>query len=110
MLVWAGSAIPSAIAQRVAGMSVGEKIGQLFVTYAYGATATTTDPAAVAKNQELYGVDDGAESFQLGHAERTPAGVLIGRQPERYCTQCRPPVPALGFYDRRSSREIAQRG
>ena len=57
------------IAQRVAGMSVGEKIGQLFVTYAYGATATTTDPAAVAQNQELYGVDDGAElvsSYHLG--------------------------------------------
>ena len=55
------------IAQRVAEMSVAEKIGQLFVTYAYGATATTTDPAAIAQNQQLYGVDDGADLVSTYH-------------------------------------------
>lgn len=53
----------------LAGMTLEEKVGQLFVTYAYGADADTSDPADVAANQEAYGVDNAAElveKYQLG--------------------------------------------
>ncbi|HIV57976.1 MAG TPA: glycoside hydrolase family 3 protein [Candidatus Stackebrandtia faecavium] len=50
-------------------MSTEEKIGQLFVTYAYGQTADTTDPEDVKRNQEWVGVDNGQElieKYKLG--------------------------------------------
>ena len=50
-------------------MDTEEKVGQLFVTYAYGETADTTDPADVAANQADHGVDNGAElleTYNLG--------------------------------------------
>lgn len=50
-------------------MTLEQKVGQLFVTYAYGDTATTTDPRYTAQNQALYGVDNGAElvgKYHLG--------------------------------------------
>jgi beta-N-acetylhexosaminidase len=53
----------------VARMSVPELVGQLFMTYAYGETADTQDPAHVAMNQELYGVDNAAQlmkRYKLG--------------------------------------------
>ncbi|HZC69664.1 MAG TPA: glycoside hydrolase family 3 N-terminal domain-containing protein [Jatrophihabitans sp.] len=51
----------------LAGMSLDQKIGQLFETYVYGDTATTTDPAYTAQNQALYGVDNGAELMAKYH-------------------------------------------
>ncbi|MGI8418506.1 MAG: glycoside hydrolase family 3 protein, partial [Nakamurella sp.] len=51
----------------VHSMSTDEKIGQLFVTYAYGDTATTTDPAYTGQNQQLYGVDNGAQLVDTYH-------------------------------------------
>jgi beta-N-acetylhexosaminidase len=60
------SATPS-VASLVRSMTLDEKIGQLFVTYAYGDTADTTDPTAVAENQQLYGVDDGAQLVAKYH-------------------------------------------
>lgn len=45
-------------------MSLEEKIGQLFVTYAYGDRADTTDPAFVAANQVVHGVDNAAELIE----------------------------------------------
>lgn len=42
-------------------MTLEEKIGQLFITYAYGERADTTDPADVAANQAVHGVDNAAE-------------------------------------------------
>lgn len=51
-------------AQRTtSGMSLEEKVGQLFVTYAYGRTADTTHP----DNQEEYGVDTPAEVVEKYH-------------------------------------------
>jgi beta-N-acetylhexosaminidase len=56
------------IAQRMlATMSLDQKIGQLFETYAYGDTATTTDPAYTSQNQALYGVDNGAQLVAKYH-------------------------------------------
>lgn len=55
------------IARLVAKMSLAEKVGQLFVTYAYGDTATTTDPQYTSQNQTLYGVDNGAQLVSKYH-------------------------------------------
>jgi beta-N-acetylhexosaminidase len=51
----------------LAKMTLAEKVGQLFVTYAYGDTATTTAPSYTAQNQALYGVDNGAELVDKYH-------------------------------------------
>lgn len=48
-------------------MSLADKVGQLFVTYAYGSTATTENPADVQANQSLYGVDNGAQLIAKYH-------------------------------------------
>jgi beta-N-acetylhexosaminidase len=42
-------------------MTLEEKVGQLFMTYAYGDTADTQAPADVAANQKAHGVDNAAE-------------------------------------------------
>lgn len=42
----------------LAGMSVREKVGHLFMAEVYGETADTQNPADVARNQGLYGVDN----------------------------------------------------
>ena len=42
----------------LAEMTLEEKVGQLFMTNVYGSTADTQDPADVADNQKLYGVDN----------------------------------------------------
>lgn len=50
-------------------MTLEEKIGQLFITYAYGDSADTTDPADVAANQAVHGVDNAAqlvEHYKIG--------------------------------------------
>ena len=51
----------------VARMNIRELVGQLFMTYAYGETADTQDPAAVAANRELYGVDNAAQLMRRFH-------------------------------------------
>ncbi|MGI9155046.1 MAG: glycoside hydrolase family 3 protein [Marmoricola sp.] len=53
----------------LARMTLQEKIGQLFMTYAYGDSATTTAPADVAANQKAYGVDNASQlidRYKLG--------------------------------------------
>jgi beta-N-acetylhexosaminidase len=42
-------------------MTLEEKVGQLFVVQIFGFSADTTDPTAVARNRELYGVDNAAQ-------------------------------------------------
>ena len=37
------------------GMTLEEKVGQMFMTYAYGQSADDPDPAMVAANQAAYG-------------------------------------------------------
>lgn len=56
-----------AIQSMLSKMTLEQKVGQLFVTYAYGDTATTTDPAYTAQNQARYGVDNGAELVDKYH-------------------------------------------
>ncbi|MGH3342438.1 MAG: glycoside hydrolase family 3 protein [Carbonactinosporaceae bacterium] len=57
------------IAATISRMTLEEKVGQLFVTYAYGASATTTDPEDVRRNRETHGVDNAAQlvdRYRLG--------------------------------------------
>ncbi|MFJ4774934.1 glycoside hydrolase family 3 protein [Streptomyces sp. NPDC088762] len=67
----------------VEGMSLAEKVGQLFVSRAYGHSATDPDPADAERNQSLFGVRTAAElvsRYHLGgviyfawaHNTRTP--------------------------------------
>jgi beta-N-acetylhexosaminidase len=54
--------------QRVlAGMSLDQKIGQLFETYVYGDSATAPSAADAAQNRALYGVDTAAEVIAKYH-------------------------------------------
>jgi beta-N-acetylhexosaminidase len=48
-------------------MTLEEKVGQLFVTYAYGQTADTTNAADVASNQKELGVANGKELIDKYH-------------------------------------------
>lgn len=63
------SSIDRQVRAAMAGMTLPEKIGQMFVTYVYGDSATTTTPADVAQNQALYGADvhNGAELLAKYH-------------------------------------------
>jgi beta-N-acetylhexosaminidase len=58
----------SRAARTMQQMSLEEKIGQLFVTYAYGRTADTVHP----KNREEFGVDTPAQVVQRYH----PGGLI----------------------------------
>ena len=51
----------------VSKMTLAEKVGQLFVTYVYGDTASTENPSYVQQNQSLYGVDNGAQLIARYH-------------------------------------------
>jgi beta-N-acetylhexosaminidase len=55
------------IDQIINRMTLPEKVGQLFVTYAYGQTADTTDPADVAHNEQELGVANGKELIEKYH-------------------------------------------
>ncbi|CAM3368811.1 glycoside hydrolase family 3 protein [Stackebrandtia soli] len=57
--IWAASVL--------ADMTLAEKVGQMFTTYAYGATADTTDPADVARNRDFLGVDNAAQAIETYH-------------------------------------------
>ncbi|HZE40545.1 MAG TPA: glycoside hydrolase family 3 protein [Stackebrandtia sp.] len=48
-------------------LSLSDKVGQLFIHYAYGESADTTDPAAVKKNQQLHGVDNASQLIDKYH-------------------------------------------
>ncbi|TDD68815.1 glycoside hydrolase family 3 protein [Actinomadura rubrisoli] len=48
-------------------MTLEEKIAQLFVLQVHGKSADTTDPAAVAANRRLYGVDNAAQVVARYH-------------------------------------------
>jgi beta-N-acetylhexosaminidase len=53
----------------MSSMSLAEKVGQLFVSYVYGADATTTTAADAAANRSLFGadVDSGAQAAAKYH-------------------------------------------
>ncbi|WP_069811274.1 glycoside hydrolase family 3 protein [Streptomyces sp. TP-A0874] len=63
----AGRGRRTALRRLIAGMSLEEKVGQLFVMRVYGASATDPDPADVAANQEEIGVSDAAELISRYH-------------------------------------------
>ncbi|HYO55520.1 glycoside hydrolase family 3 protein [Archangium sp.] len=54
---------------RLKEMTLEEKVGQVFMTYAYGRTATDTDPAMVESNRKQHGLDTAEqliERYRLG--------------------------------------------
>ncbi|GLW66406.1 beta-N-acetylhexosaminidase [Actinomadura rubrobrunea] len=53
-------------------MTLEEKAAQLFVLQVYGKSADTTDPADVARNRRLYGVDNAAQLI----ARYKPGGII----------------------------------
>jgi beta-N-acetylhexosaminidase len=53
-------------------MTLAEKVDQMFVLQVYGTSADTTDPAAVAANRKLYGVDNAAQLIDKYH----PGGII----------------------------------
>jgi beta-N-acetylhexosaminidase len=55
------------VKRRLKAMSLEEKVGQLFTTYAYGQTADTTAAADVASNRTAHGVDNAAELVETYH-------------------------------------------
>ncbi|WP_329204195.1 glycoside hydrolase family 3 protein [Streptomyces sp. NBC_00683] len=52
---------------RLDAMTLEEKVGQLFVTYAYGETAEDTDADDVARNRTWLGVDNGLQAVKKYH-------------------------------------------
>ena len=57
---------------KLASMTLEEKVGQLFMTHAYGTTADTQAPADVAANQRLYGVDNAEQLIE----KYKPGGII----------------------------------
>ncbi|MFB6808341.1 glycoside hydrolase family 3 protein [Streptomyces sp. NPDC056387] len=57
----------AALRRLVAGMSLAEKVGQLFVSRAYGHSATDPDPADAEENLKLFGVRTAAELVARYH-------------------------------------------
>ncbi|MGI8846288.1 MAG: glycoside hydrolase family 3 protein [Thermoleophilaceae bacterium] len=55
------------ITSKIATMSMEEKVGQLFTTNAYGESADTQEPTAVAANQARYGVNNAAQLMDKYH-------------------------------------------
>jgi beta-N-acetylhexosaminidase len=57
------------IGRLIASMTLPEKVGQMFVSYVYGAGATTTTAAETTANHALYGadVDNGAQAVAKYH-------------------------------------------
>lgn len=64
---WSAGGERAHLRQVVSGMSLREKVGQLFVTYVYGSSSRTEDPQAVRQNRKLYGVDNGAQLVRRYH-------------------------------------------
>jgi beta-N-acetylhexosaminidase len=59
----AADAQPDQVGAALHGMTLAEKVGQLFMTYGYGPTADTVD----ARNQSEFGVDTPAQLVQKYH-------------------------------------------
>jgi beta-N-acetylhexosaminidase len=67
MLTLTGWAAPASANDLVSKMTLPEKVGQMFVSYVYGASATTPAAADMTANQAAYGVDTGAEAVAKYH-------------------------------------------
>ncbi len=55
------------VAETLRNMTLEEKVGQLFVTYAYGATVDAADSASVAANRRSHGVDNAQQLIEKYH-------------------------------------------
>ncbi|WP_084546174.1 glycoside hydrolase family 3 protein [Glycomyces arizonensis] len=55
------------VKRQLKDMSLEERVGQLFVTYAYGETSGTTDPGDVAANRDAHGVDNADQLLERYH-------------------------------------------
>ncbi|NES37901.1 glycoside hydrolase family 3 protein [Micromonospora sp. PPF5-17] len=73
-----GDPVDRRVRAAMAGMTLAEKIGQMFVLQVNGDTATTTNQTDVAANQALYGSDvrNGAELLAKFH----PGGIIYFTQ------------------------------
>ncbi|WP_416371098.1 glycoside hydrolase family 3 N-terminal domain-containing protein [Streptomyces sp. MB09-01] len=94
------------LARFVDRMSLDEKVGQLFVSRAYGHAATDPDPADAEQNQTLFGVRTAAELvsryhlggivyFSWAHNTRTPhqiAALSVGLQQAALTSGARIPL------------------
>ncbi|MEE6256992.1 glycoside hydrolase family 3 protein [Plantactinospora sonchi] len=60
-------AAPSTVDRLIARMTLPQKVGQLFATYAYGGDATAPSAADAAANRQAYGVDTPAEVVRKYH-------------------------------------------
>jgi beta-N-acetylhexosaminidase len=60
------------IRQTIAGMTLREKVGQLFEINGYGSSVRDTDPQMVKLNQAYYGVDNIAQLIRKYH----PGGII----------------------------------
>lgn len=60
------------VSEQLASMTLEQKVGQLFMVYAYGASVDTDDPEAIASNQDHLGVDNAAELI----AAYRPGGIV----------------------------------
>lgn len=63
---------PAGIQRIIRSMTLEEKVAQLFVLQVYGKSADTADPAAVAGNRRLYGVDNAQQLIARYH----PGGII----------------------------------
>ncbi|WP_163508875.1 glycoside hydrolase family 3 protein [Fodinicola acaciae] len=68
-----GSVTDLVLKQLIKHMTLEEKVGQLFVTQAWGESATNPSDADKAKNQEYFGLDTAAQIIQKYH----PGGVIL---------------------------------
>jgi beta-N-acetylhexosaminidase len=60
------------ISRMLRGMTLEEKVAQLFTLQVYGTTSDTTDPVAVAANRKLYGLDNADQLIAKYH----PGGII----------------------------------
>jgi len=69
---------------QIAAMPLDREVGQVFMTYTYGRTATDDDATSVAANETLSGVRDGAElisRYHVGGLLLLDTNPLDNRQP-----------------------------
>ena len=93
----------------LARMTVGEKVGQLFVPRIYGTSADTADPSAVAQNRAEMGVDNAVGLVQRYHVGgliyfaanvTTPRALAeFGNRVQVEAAAQRVPVPVLTSID-----------
>lgn len=95
------------ITSTIARMTLEEKVGQLFVTYAYGESANDSDPANVAANLNVHGVGTAAElvaKYHLGgmiyfawsdNVNNPPQIAALSNSLQRVATAQPTPIPLM---------------